>query len=389
MVRSYQASKLILACIIAVVLAGLMCLKVKHLNNLKTVVISLNVQSTNKNNLEPCTFRAISDHLRAHGKFMRSGKWNGQINGHISKTIKGNYDPEFCLLNRKEDNSPWLSSCLRKTNTKNILFLGDSNSRKATGVFLSTLEEREGFTCEESLNRSQRSTTGHFEFKSENRCKWIFELNFLCKENVGYDWLPPLTVNVQYVQMYWLKENVSFVRRPNTTSFCPDVANKTVNTIQEYILGEFAGRTNPDLIILPATAHTCYMSVKQWTEEQKWLMEKADTLLPTFTTVVWMSHMAWREDKLPPDKPEYLNRVNDSGDILTINQQVQRQNIIFHQLLYERLHNDHTRVNILPFFDLYNISFPQQWYNRHWIHYQPYFYNGVQNALFETFCNSF
>ena len=53
-------------------------------------------------------------------------------------------------------------------------------------------------------------------------------------------------------------------------------------------------------------------------------MEKADALLPTFTTVVWMSQIAWRENKLPPDNPEHVNRVNDSGDILTINQQVQR-----------------------------------------------------------------
>ena len=72
-----------------------------------------------------------------------------------------------------------------------------------------------------------------------------------------------MIVNVQYVQMYWLKQHVSFVSMPNTTSFCPDVANKLVNTIQEYILGEFAERTNHDLIILPATAHTRYMSFKQ------------------------------------------------------------------------------------------------------------------------------
>ena len=267
------------------------------------------------------------------------------------------------------------------------MFLGDSNSRKATSVFLATLEETEGFGCEESLNRSRRSKTGYFKLDSENKCNWILERNFLCKKNVGYDLSSPLTVNVQYVHMQWLREHVSFVS--NTTSFCPDVANMSVNTIQEYILGEFAVRRKPDLIILPATAHTRYMSVKLWTEEQKWLMEKADALLPTFTSVVWMSHMAWREDKLPSHNPKHVNRVNDSGDILTINQQVQRQNYIFHQLLYKRLHNDHTRVIILPFFDLYNMSFAVQ---KHWyydfIHCSTYFYDGVQKDLFETFCNS-
>ena len=392
MVRNYQVFKLILACIIAVVLVGgWTYLNVKHLYNPRTVDISLKVQSTSENGLEPCTFRAISDHLRTHEKFMTSGKWIGHNNSDISSTTRGYYDPEFCLLKRKEDNSPWLSSCLRETNTKNILLLGDSNSRRAASAFLATLEKREGFNCEETLNRSKRSKTGYFELMKENSCKWIFELNFLCEKNMGYDLSSSLTVNVQYVQMYWLKHHVSSVDRSNTTSFCPDVANKSVNTFQEYILGEFAGKTKPDLIILPATAHTRYMSVKQWTEEQKWSMEKADALLPTFTTVVLMSQMAWRENKLPCDKPEHVNRVNDSGDILTINQQVQRQNNIFHQLLYKRLHNDHTRVNILPFFDLYNMSCQVQnlWYGEDFIHCRPYFYNGVHDALFETFCNSF
>ena len=106
MARRYQASKLILACIIAVVLTSWMYYKMKHSNNLKTVVISLNTPSTNENSLEPCTFRAISDHLQAHGQFMTGGKWIGHNNGHISNTTSGYYDPEFCLLKRKEDNSP-------------------------------------------------------------------------------------------------------------------------------------------------------------------------------------------------------------------------------------------------------------------------------------------
>ena len=98
--------------------------------------------------------------------------------------------------------------------------------------------------------------------------------------------------------------------------------------------------------------------------------------------------MSRRDDK-PPNNPKYVITVEDSGDLLTINQQVQIQNTIFYQLLSKKHPNNHTRLKFLPFFDLYNMSFPvhQPWYMDH-IHCYGYFYNALQDALFETFCNS-
>ena len=93
------------------------------------------------------------------------------------------------------------------------------------------------------------------------------------------------------------------------------------------ILGEFAERTKPDLIILGVTAHIRYDSVKSFTLKQKWLMNKVDTLLPTSTSVVWLSHMPWRVDKMRNDQPRF---VMDAGENLTVNQELLRQNIIFH-----------------------------------------------------------
>ena len=388
----YQATKLLLTCSIGLVLlhtVGLRWVYVEERisNNLSISAKKFETTSTNENNLESCTFRSISDHLRVNGKFIYSGRWIGHNNGHISNTTRGYYDPEFCLLKRKEDNSPWLSSCLYETKTKNILILGDSNGRKATDAFLRTLEEREGFNCEETLNRTKRGREGYLEMnvRTKNKCSWLYERNFLCKKMIGYDLSSTLTVNVNYAQLYWLSEKVSFVN--NRTAHCPDVVNTSVSTIQEYILGEFAERTKPDLIILGATAHTRYKSVKWWTVQQKWLMDKVSTLLPTSTSVVWLSHMSWRLDKIPSYKPTV---VKDGGESLTVNQEVLRQNIRFHQLLSERLANNHTRVQVLPFFDMYNISLPvqQPWYED-FVHCHRYFYNGLQDALFETFCNSF
>ena len=357
-------------------------------NNLSTLSRPSEVAPDNASDLEPCTFHLISEHLRIHTKFITSGKWMGHNHNQISENNRGYYNPGICSLKRKEDNSPWLWSCLYETKINNILFLGDSNSRKATNAFLATLEEREGFTCEETSNRTQRDDEGHLTMlKVVVTCQWIYERDFSCKKKVGDDLSSTLTVNVQYVKMWWLRENVSFVSE--STAPCPDVANKSVHTFQEYILGEFAERTKPDLIILPATAHTRYVSVKQWTEDQKWLMKKADDMLPKSTFIVWLSHMSWRDDKLPPNN-QHVNRVEDSGSIFTINQQVLRHNIIFHQLINTIIHSNHTRVKVLPFFDLYNISLPVQrpWYND-WIHGNKYFYNGIQDVLFETLCNSF
>ena len=109
---------------------------------------------------------------------------------------------------------------------------------------------------------------------------------------MGYDLSSAFTFNVQYVQMWWLRVTLSFENK--TTVHCPDVANKSVKTYQEYILGEFAEKTKLDFILLPATAHTRYMSVKQWTVEQKWLMEKADTLLPTLICCMVVPYVASR-----------------------------------------------------------------------------------------------
>ena len=146
----YQVPKLFLTCIIGVVLlysAGLRWVRLDEIisNNLSIFTKRFETTSRNENNLKPCMFRLISNHLRVQGKFVSSGRWFGHNNDLISNTTRGYYDPEFCLLKIKEDNSPWLSSCLYETKTKNILFLGDSNSRKATNAFLRTLEERERF----------------------------------------------------------------------------------------------------------------------------------------------------------------------------------------------------------------------------------------------------
>ena len=350
-------------------------------------LVSLEVAPGSGSDLEPCTFRLISEHLRIHTKSMTSGKWIGHNHDQISDTNGGYYDPGICFLKRKEDSSPWLSPCLYETKINNILFLGDSNSRIATNAFLTTLEEREGFTCQETLNRTQRDDEGYFNMTKVDTCRWIEERDFSCKK-VGDDLSSILTLNVRYVLMYWLRKEVSFTSE--STEPCPYVANKSVHTFQEYILGEFAERTKPDLIILPATAHTRYATVKQWTEDQKWLMKKAEDLLPKSTSIVWLSHMSWRVDKLPPDNPYYVNRVEDSGSTFTINQQVLRQNVIFHQLINTRIHENHTRVKVLPFFDLYNMSLLVQkpWYEN-WIHGNKYLFRGVQDVLFETFCNSF
>ena len=389
MVRKYQVTLLMVTCTFGVYIILWRDMPKKNSKYASTLVRSFEPAPDNASDLEPCTFRLISEHLRIHTKFMTSGKWIGHNYNQVSENNSGYYNPGICLLKRKEDNTPWLSSCLYETKRNNILFFGDSNSRKAANAFLATLEEREGFTCEETLNRTQRDDEGYLNMlKVVITCQWIYKQYFSCKKKVGDDLSSDLTVNVQYVKMLWLRENVSFVSK--STAPCPDVANKSVHTFQEYILGEFAERTKPDLIILPATAHTRYVSVKQWTEDQKWLMKKADDMLPKSTFIVWLSHMSWRDDKLPPNNRYYVNRVEDSGSIITINQQVLRHNVISHQLINRRIYENHTRVKVLPFFDLYNMSLQvqQPWYED-WIHGHKYFYNGVQDVLFELFCNSF
>ena len=387
MVGKSQFASLILTCTFGMYIVCLRYSPKWNSQYASTLVRSFEVAPYNRSDLEPCTFRLISDHLRIHTKFMTSGKWIGHNQSQTSATNGGYYDPGICFVKRTEDTSAWLSSCLYETKINNILFLGDSNIAKATNAFLRTLKAREGFTCEETLNRTSRDKEGYFNVLkwSEYKCRWILECYFTCKK-VGDDkkLSSILTLNVRYVQMYWLRNKVSFV---SDSTYCPYVANTSAETFQEYVLGEFAERTKPDLIIMQASAHTRYVSVKQWTEDQKWLMKKADDMLPKSTPIVWLSHMSWRLDRVLPGVPHY---VEDSGSIFTINQRILKQNVIFHQLINTRIRKNNTRVQVLPFFDMYNISLPMQqlWY-MDWIHSKNYLYNGVQNVLFETFCNSF
>ena len=336
----------------------------------------------------PCTFHIISQHIRDNGYFIQTGEWIGINNTSITSSTRGFYDPGICALKRRGEHNSWLSSCLHQTKTLRIVFLGDSNQRKSTQAFIANLEDKEGMKCHDKQNHTQRNAEGYLDIdKSDKRkCSWFYTWEFSCSKyrNDLRSSENFVNITVQYVQMFWLRENVSFVNV--TTASCPDVVNKSVNTIQEYILDEYAARTKPDLIILGATAHTRYLSVKLWTEDQRWLMDQVDKFLPKSTSVVWLSQMSWRENKLTKLQ-NHVNRVYDNGATYTVNQQTGRHNVQFYKLLRTKLHEP--RKNIFPFFDLYNISLmvQPQWY-KDWIHGNRYFYDGLLEAIFETFCNS-
>ena len=335
---------------------------------------------------EPCTFKLISKHLQVHHKFTNSGKWFGYNHQNISRTTRGFFDPEICHLEKKQDNTSWLSACLQETGTRNIVFLGDSNSRFHTNAFLAMLEDRENFKCRDVLHDKGRNAEGYLEIKKvDTMCDWANERQFFCSRIIGNGSSLALNITVHYVKMLWVRENSSFVSE--SKAVCPQVT-KSVGTIQEYILGEFAQRTQPDLIILGSTAHTRNVAVKQWTEDQKWLKDKVDRLLPKSTTVIWMTPMSWRVDRLPHGDPNYVNEVKDNGEAFTINQQIYRQNLQLYKLLESTFNDGHSKI--LPFFDIYNMSslVQKEWYTD-WIHCNRYFYSGLQDALFETFCNSF
>ena len=236
----------------------------------------------------PCTFHIISHHIRDNGYFLQRREWRGVNNNNITSSEKGFYNPGLCVLKRKGENTTWLSSCLHETRTMKIIFLGDSNQRESTEAFIANLEDKEGMKCHDKQNHTQRNTDGYLDIdRSDTRkCSWFHTWEFSCfriRNDVASSH-SSFNITVQYVQMFWLRENVSFVNV--TTSSCPDVVNKSVNTIQEYILGEYATKIKPDLLILGSTAHTRYLSVKLWTEDQNWLMDQVDKLLPKSTFVV-------------------------------------------------------------------------------------------------------
>ena len=342
---------------------------------------------------EMCTLLSIRNHINQHTTFRETGEVVGFDKNSTSSNSRVFYDPGICNLEPRLGDFTWLSSCFTKTNTSKVLFVGDSNIRKLAQRLLGLLEETGMFKCNDAHNNNTlRNKDGEIEIlkiKLEEDCKWVYRRVYSCARTTEKDSFSSLVI--YFTVLTTLKTPIYF-KDVNFTSYanrnCPRKLHNDTKTIEQYIFGDYVQQVKPDIIILDCTSHTRYLTLSEWREQQIWLMTQVSSLVPQSIPVVWFSQMSWCEQNLPPDNPDYVNRVEDNGIIYSINTHVRRQNMELYQLFKQVLSTDHS--NIFPFFDIYNLSslVRPEWYVD-WIHGRPEYYELLLRTFWGVFCNSF
>ena len=338
---------------------------------------------------EICTLFSIRNHIHQHTTFMESGEVVGLNTNSTSSDLQVFYDPGICKLQSKPYGFTWLPSCLAKTNTSKIFFVGDSNIRRPVERLLRLLEESGMFKCNDLHDNTPRNDDGKLaipKLPTEKDCSWIYRRVYMCGRTTGEDSGSSLAIH--YVKMTYLTTSVNFNKLTNkqkNNRNCPHIVNKNTTTIQQYIFGDYLEQVKPDLIILGSSAHTRYLPLSKWRKQQRWLMTQVSSLVPQSIPVILFSQMSWCEQNLTPDK---INRVEDNGTIYSINTQVRRQNMEFYHIFKQMLLTDHS--NIFPFFDIYNLSslVRPDWYID-WVHGRPEYYELLMRTFWGVFCNSF
>ena len=84
---------------------------------------------------ELCTSDFLKKYAKAHTLFMQSGRLVRLGGDNVNSSTKVIYIPGICSIKSESDEPFWFTSCLEKTKTKKIIFLGDSNTRKPVRAF--------------------------------------------------------------------------------------------------------------------------------------------------------------------------------------------------------------------------------------------------------------
>ena len=330
-----------------------------------------------------CTFTFINNYIKTHKTFTNSGRFVGLSDDNMDLSSGVFYDPGICNLKLENDAS--FTSCLRKTKTKKILFLGDSNTRKLSNSFLNVLKKSHNFICYDVHNNTPRDHRGNLKIPKNSTikdCPWIFRRVYVCQKTLNLKLFAKLEVH--YIKMAFLQSPVQF--NSSEGILCPDVSNQNITTLEEYILRDYASQMNPDIMILGSTAHLARYKLSKWTGQETWLMKQVIHSIPHRTRVFWFSHMAYCDEK--QDEEHARIRIKDSGQEYTISQQFHRQNVQFYKLLNDILLKNHH--NIFPFFDLYNMSGSvcSGWHVDQ-IHCVEEFYDILVDTFWAVYCKSF
>ena len=330
-----------------------------------------------------CTFTFIKNYIKKHKNSTNSGRFVGFNTNNSNISSSSFYSPGIC--NIKFENDASLTSCLQKTDTKKILFLGDSNIRKPTLSFLKILKKRHEFTCDEINNNIPLNYWPDWAITKSFTiidCPWIFRRAYMCTKTLKLGLY--FRFEVHYIRMNFLQSPVQFIS--NGSTMCPSVLNQNITTLEEYILGDYAAQMNPDIIILGSTAHMAYHNLSIWTEQEIWLMKNVMSLLPRETRVFWFAHMSYCNEK--QDEKHSRIRIKDNGQRYTLAEVTHRQYIQFLKLSNEiLLKDDH---NIFPFFDLYSMSSslcPEGRQDQ--FHCLEEFYDILMDTFWAVYCKSF
>ena len=326
-----------------------------------------------------CSVDVIRKYCLEHNYFPTGGRW-----------LNSSYFPDLCRFPSNGVNKERVRECLTRRNVKKIVVLGDSNGLR---YFLATKKILEQFLKCRTLKVERGSTmpdVGYFTKGTKLKasdivvhhrdCSGCKSTTMSCRDSTT-------EINLEYVTMeFFLDTEVTTVRNPwqkNCNRSKEARLCRQSNTYQEFIFGEYLPSNEyPDVILLFSGNHDKARArpekIRGDMEYLKMLIKKN---IAKKTKVFWFSKFAEYWEK----KPEYWKNM--------IYYEKWKTNPLIEHLNFElfdvlRTEFKETGGNILPFFDMYNMSLGVLDWAVDGLHRKARWYDDVLSKWIQIFCET-
>ena len=325
-----------------------------------------------------CSVDVIRKYCLEHNYFPTGGTW-----------LNSSYFPDLCRFPSNDMNKERMRECLTRRNVKKIVVLGDSNGlryfraiRKLLEMFLncSTVKEEKGMTMPDVSYFTKGTKLKAPDIVVHHRdCSGCISIAASCSDN-------STKINVEYISMeFYLDTEVTTVRNDwlknchpsKEASYCPQS-----NTNQEFILGEYLEGNYPDVLLLFSGNHDkARAGTTKIRGDMEYLKMLVKKYVPKQTKVFWFS-------KIPENQKQKSKHWRD----MTFDEKWKTNPFIdrLNHELFDVLRTEFKEPggNILPFFDMYNMSYDVLHWTYDGMHRKAEWYDAVISNWMQTFCDT-
>ena len=325
-----------------------------------------------------CSVDVIRKYCLEHNYFPTGGRW-----------LNSSYFPDLCRFQSNGTDKERVRECLTRRNVKKIVVLGDSNglryfraTKKLLATFLKcrTVKEERAMTKPDVSYFTKGTKLKASDIVVHHRdCSGCKSVAASCSDNSK-------KIDIEYISMeFYLDTEVTTVRNAwiknchpsKEASYC-----RQSNTNQEFILGEYLEGNYPDVLLLFSGNHDkARAGLTKIRGDMEYLKMLVKRYVPKQTKVFWFS-------KIPENRKQKSKHWRDmtfDGKWKT-NPFLERLNYELFDVL--RAEFEEPGGNILPFFDMYNMSFDVLHWTYDGIHRKAEWYDAVLSNWMQTFCET-